>query len=256
MIMAIHSAAQTGFSTDANRYDRGRPDYPAAIANWLRDSVELGPGKCVVDLGSGTGKFTRCLLATGAQIVAVEPVAAMRGKLAAELPQVSALDGSATAIPLPDTSADAIVCAQAFHWFATAAALAEMRRVLKPGGVLGLVWNGRDDTVPWVRAAVGITAPYEGDTPRFHTGRWRSVFPADGFGPLREERFAHEHRGAPESVIVDRLLSVSFIAALDEAEREAVATRLRALIATEPALAGKSEIAVPYTTFAFTVRKV
>jgi SAM-dependent methyltransferase len=254
--MTVHAAAQTGFNVDASRYARGRPDYPAEVTGWLRDSLELEPGKTVVDLGAGTGKFTRRLIATGAQVIAVEPVAAMRERLTEDLPEVETLDGSAAAIPLPDASVDAIVCAQAFHWFATAEALAEMHRVLRPGGILGLIWNGRDDSVPWVRAAVDIIEPYEGNAPRFHTGAWRGVFPAKGFGPLHEDRFAHEHRGAPETVIDDRLLSVSFISALPETEREAVVTKLRALIATDPAIAGKAEIAVPYTTFAFTAEKL
>jgi SAM-dependent methyltransferase len=180
----------------------------------------------------------------------------MRHKLGADLPDVRVLDGSATAIPLADASVDVIVCAQAFHWFATAEALAEMHRVLKPGGILGLIWNTKDDSVPWVKAAFDAIEPYEGDVPRFHNGAWRRVFPATGFGPLHEQRFAHEHRGTPETVIVDRLLSVSFISALPTAERDEVAAQLHRLIATDPALAGKAEIALPYTTFAFSTERL
>lgn len=180
----------------------------------------------------------------------------MRDRLTADLPEVETLAGSAAAIPLPDASVDAIACAQAFHWFATPEALAEMHRVLRPGGILGLIWNTKDDSVPWVRAAFNITEPYEGDAPRFHTGAWRSVFPAPGFGPLQKQRFAHTHKGPPETVIVDRLLSVSFISSLPDTEREAVATKLRTLIATDPALAGKPEISVPYTTFAYSTERL
>lgn len=254
--MSIHAAAQSGFDADASRYERGRPDYPAEVTDWLRDSIDLEPGTTVVDLGAGTGKFTRRLLATGARVIAVEPVAGMRAKLTADLPEIEVLNGNATSIPLADASVDAIVCAQAFHWFATSDALAEMHRVLKPGGILGLIWNTKDDSVPWVKAAFAVIEPYEGDIPRFHSGAWRTVFPADGFGPLHEERFRHEHIGAPETVIVDRLLSVSFISSLPNAEREAVATRLRHLIATNPALAGQQQIAVPYATFAFSTERL
>ncbi len=253
--MSIHATAQTGFDTDAARYARGRPDYPDAVSGWLRDTLRLVPGKIAVDLGAGTGKFTRRLLATGAKVIAVEPVRAMRARLTAELPDLDMRDGNATAIPLPDASVDAVVCAQAFHWFATADALAAMHRVLKPGGILGLIWNTKDASVPWVQSAFEIIEPYETDVPRFHTGTWREVFPAAGFGPLREERFAHEHRGAPETVIVDRLLSVSFIAALSDAEREKVAAKLRTLIATDPALKGKDDIAAPYITMAFSLER-
>src|SRR5687767_436287 len=136
--MSIHATAQSGFDADAARYARGRPDYPAEVTDWLRDSVGLEPGRTVVDLGAGTGKFTRRLLATGARVIAVEPVAGMRAKLSTDLPEVEVVEGSATSIPLADSSVDAIVCAQAFHWFATPEALAEMHRVLTPGGILGL----------------------------------------------------------------------------------------------------------------------
>jgi SAM-dependent methyltransferase len=254
--MNIHATAQSGFDADAARYARGRPDYPAEVDVWLRDSLDLELGTTVVDLGAGTGKFTRRLLATGARVIAVEPVAAMRERLMSDLPEVEALDGSATAIPLPDASVDAIVCAQAFHWFATREALAEMHRVLRPGGILGLIWNTKDDSVPWVRSISTITEPYEGDAPRFHSGAWRTVFPAGGFGPLNEDRFPHEHRGAPETVIIDRVLSISFIASLPASEREAVVARLRNLVATDPSLAGQAEIAVPYTTLAYSTERL
>ena len=79
---------------------------------------------------------------------------------------------------------DAVVCAQSFHWFATREALHEIRRVLKPGGAFGLVWNLRDDSVPWVAALTRIMQPFEGDAPRFHSQKWRDVFPAEGFGPF------------------------------------------------------------------------
>lgn len=254
--MSVHDTARSGFGSDAARYARGRPDYPAEVAGWLADTLQLEPGKTVVDLGAGTGKFTGRLLATGATVIAVEPSAAMRDHLVEDLPEVEVLEGTATSLALADESIDAIVCAQAFHWFATAEALAEMHRVLRPGGMLGLIWNTKDDTVPWVRAAFAIAEPYEGDAPRFHTGAWRRAFPAQGFGPLQEQRFAHEHRGPPETVIVDRTLSTSFIARLPEAEREQVAARLRSLIATDPDLAGRSEIALPYTTFAFSAERL
>ena len=115
--MTVHATAQSGFDADAARYARGRPDYPAEVSGWLTDTLDLEPGKTVIDLGAGTGKFTRPLLQTGARVIAVEPVAAMRAKLSADLPEVEVLDGSATSIPLPDEAVDAIVCAQAFHWF-------------------------------------------------------------------------------------------------------------------------------------------
>jgi SAM-dependent methyltransferase len=252
----IHIAASSGFEAGAEVYARGRPDYPAALDAWLNSSLHLGPGKAVLDLGAGTGKFTGRLVGTGATITAVEPVDAMRAQLVQGWPQVTALKGTAESIPVPDGSFDAVVCAQAFHWFATSAALAEIRRVLKPGGVLGLVWNTGDLSVPWVAAFRAMLEPYEGDAPRFNSGEWRRVFPATGFGPLVESRFRHGHVGPPETVIVDRLLSVSYIASLPDAERNALAARIRAAIASRPELAGKAEISSPYETLAFATTKL
>jgi SAM-dependent methyltransferase len=253
--MRIHAGAAEGFAAGARLYVAGRPEYPVEIEGWLRDDLGLAPGRSVVDLGAGTGKFLSRLRATGATIFAVEPVAEMRASLVAANPDAVALSGSAESIPLPDAVLDAIVCAQSFHWFATGAALAEMRRVLKIGGVLGLVWNVRDESVGWVADLTRLLEPFEGETPRFGNGRWRDVFPAEGFSALKERRFPHAHVGPPERVIVDRTLSTSFIAALPPDQRDRVAVRIRELMAATPSLAGKSEVAYPYATRAFSCIK-
>jgi SAM-dependent methyltransferase len=252
----LHIAAATGFEAGAETYARGRPDYPAEIDGWLNKTLHLGPRRTALDLGAGTGKFTGRLLATGASVIAVEPVDAMRARLARDWPQVTALKGTAESIPLPDASADAVVCAQAFHWFATTAALAEIRRVLQPGGMLGLVWNTANLAVDWVAQFRGMINEYQGDAPQFASGAWKRAFPAAGFGPLMESRFSHEHVGGAETVIVDRLLSVSFVASLPAAEREALAERVRAAIAARPELAGKPEVRFPYETFAYATEKL
>lgn len=248
---AIHHAAAQGFSSQADTYARGRPDYPAEIAAWLTGTLRLSAGKTVVDLGAGTGKFTRLLSPTGATVLAVEPVAQMRAQLAGAVPGVQALEGTAEALPLPDASVDAIVCAQAFHWFANTAAMREIRRVLRPGGRLGLVWNVRDESVGWVARLTEIMRPFEGDAPRFHRGDWRKVFPAEGFGQLVLTSLPYAHTGAPEQVIVDRVMSVSFIASLPPARQDAVRARLHEVIAQDPALAGHDTVSFPYRTEAY-----
>jgi len=143
----IRSVARAGFGAAAQTYGRGRPDYPDEIVGWLRQSLEMGPGKTAIDLGAGTGKFTKVLIQTQATVIAVEPVDAMRAELAKDLPGVRTLDGTAQSMTFGDAMCDAVVCAQAFHWFATEAVLAEIHRVLRPGGKLGLVWNVRDESV-------------------------------------------------------------------------------------------------------------
>ncbi len=253
---SVHHAAATGFGAAAEAYQESRPDYPAALADWLRDELGLGPQRVALDLGAGTGKFTPLLSATGARLVAVEPVEAMRAELVAAHPDVEALAGEAERLPVADASVDAIVCAQSFHWFARPAALTEMRRVLKPGGALGLVWNVRDERVARVEALTKNLDRHQGDAPRHESGRWRDVFPFPGFTPLSERRFAHEHVGAAERVIVERTMSVSFIAALPAEEQVRVADEVRALIAATPSLAGRATVAFPYVTHAHTCRRV
>ena len=252
---AIHLSAAIGFSARADAYMQGRPGYPPDAEHWLRTDLALCKGKTALDLGAGTGKFLPYLIATGATIIAVEPVAAMRDRLVESHPSVQAMEGTAEAIPLADSTLDAVLCAQSFHWFASSAALAEIHRVLKPGGVLGLIWNNRNIDTPWVAAIEAVTQPYERETPSQKSGAWLRLFPADGFGPLSERSYEHGHRGDPERVIIERIRSVSYIAALAPEEQALVVTRLREIIATAPALAGQSNVTFPYRTAAYHCRR-
>ncbi|MGH8206216.1 MAG: class I SAM-dependent methyltransferase [Steroidobacteraceae bacterium] len=247
----VHSAALAGFAQEASAYTRGRPDYPAPLSGWLREQLALQAGATVVDLGAGTGKFTRLLCATGARVLAVEPVDAMRAQFVRLLPQVAVLAGTAQAIPIIGGAAQALVCAQAFHWFASDAALAEMQRVLAPAGRLGLIWNVRDESVDWVAAISAIIAPYEGDTPRFHSGKWLRAFEGGLFSQPVQTSFAYRHIGNAREVIVDRFMSVSFIAALPAQHKAGVAAELRGLIATHPQLKDRAVIEFPYHTHAY-----
>jgi SAM-dependent methyltransferase len=248
---AVHPAAAEGFARGAQTYVRGRPDFPPVVREWLRDDLDLHQGKVVLELGAGTGKFTTHLVATGARVIALDPVAQMLEQLTRKVSEATPLLGSAASIPLADHTVDAVVCAQSFHWFATATALAEMARVLKPGGVLGLIWNVRDQSADWVAALTRLIAPYEGNAPRYDHGEWRGVFPAQGFTPLIERRVAHGHTGSPEHVIIDRIASISFIAALEDAERARLIGRVRELIASTPSLAGREEVTFPYVTMVY-----
>ena len=252
----LHRAAAQGFEAGAAVYAASRPDYPAGLDAWLKDSLGLGPGALALDLGAGTGKFTPRLVATGARVTAVEPVAAMRAEFARAAPAVPVVAGEAEAIPFPDGRFDAVVCAQAFHWFATPPALAEIRRVLKIGGALGLVWNVRDERVPWVAALAAALRPYEDDAPRHESGAWRRVFPAPGFSALDERRFAYGHEGPAEQVIVDRVLSISYVAARPAPEQAEIADRIRMLIAATPDLAGRARVVFPYETIACSCRRL
>ncbi|WP_263260320.1 class I SAM-dependent methyltransferase [Pseudomonas sp. RIT-PI-S] len=251
----MHQAAELGFSIEAATYTTGRPDYPEALKAWLATVLDIGRASTVIDLGAGTGKLTR-LIDPAAQVTAVEPVAAMRAEFAKQLPGIRVLEGKAEAIPFDSSAADALVCGQAFHWFANDAALREIHRVLKPQGRLGLVWNVRDEAVEWVAEITQIITPYEGDAPRLHTGQWQQPFDNGLFSEPELSCFAYSHVGSPQAVIVDRFLSVSFIAALPTDEKCIVAERLRELISDHPALRGREVVAFPYQTQAYAFQRL
>jgi len=252
----IHAQAATGFGPAADAYDRGRPDYPLIPVEYLLRQLNVTPRSCVVELGAGTGKFTSHLARTGARIIAVEPVASMRARLADRLPEVEVVDSTAEAIPFPDASADAVFAAQAFHWFDAERALAEIHRVLRPGGGLGLIWNVRDESLPWVRELTAIFDRHEGTAPRYRTLEWMSAF-QDGslFAPLKSREFTHVQQLTP-SILLDRVASVSFIASLPEVERSKVLDQVRALLESEPTLRGREQFEMPYQTRIYWCRKL
>ncbi|WP_068182248.1 class I SAM-dependent methyltransferase [Mycobacterium sp. UM_CSW] len=135
------------FGSIAENYDGLRPQPPPDAVNWL---VPSGCG-VAVDVGAGTGLFTRALLGKAAQVVAVEPDARMRKVLAARSPGVRVVEGRGESIPLPDASADAVFVSSAWHWMDPERAVPEIGRVLRDGGRLGLIWTSRDREVGWVR---------------------------------------------------------------------------------------------------------
>jgi SAM-dependent methyltransferase len=252
----VHRAAATGFADGADIYAASRPSYPGEALDWLRDRMSIGPDSRVVEVGAGTGLFTRLILETGAKVLATDPVAEMLTHLAATIPGVATIVATAEALPVAAESVDAVICATAFHWFATPQALAEFHRVLRPGGTLGLIWNVRDTEIPWVRRLSEITDRYQDDAPRQKSQAWRDVFPAPGFTSLRETAMRYDHAGTPEEVIVGRTLSTSFIAALPDDRRAALVDEVGAMITATPELAGKPKVRFPYVTRGYDCRRI
>lgn len=254
----LHPAVR-GFDRAAEAYERARPGYPAPAVRYLARALRLGRGRTVVELASGTGKFTRALRPTGAAIVAVEPTAGMRRVFARATPEVAVVAGTAEAIPFPNGFADAVVVAQAFHWFRPGAAVAEIARVLRPGGGLGILWNTRDESTGLSYGISRILARYRGRTPGNPGGegsrgpgaggRWRRAFerPASGFSRLSYRAFSHAQR-LDRRGVVERVLSVSFVAALPASERRRVAEEVRALLDGVPPDRADGTFAIPYRT--------
>lgn len=223
--MAVHAHARS-FGPAAELYEQGRPDFPAASLAFLTRSLDLQPGRRVLDLAAGTGKLTRALVRTGADVVAVEPVAGMRAVFASLLPQVPILDGTAEAIPLPDDDVDAVTVAQAFHWFDPEPALAEMNRVLRSGGRVALMWNSRDETSPVEQAATAVIERHRDGTPSHRTMDLANILATSPFEPVDRHHLAWTMQ-VNEPAFLARFLSVSFVAALDQPIRDQVAEELR-----------------------------
>jgi SAM-dependent methyltransferase len=244
----IHEAAARGFARAVDAYERSRPGYPPDAVERLCEAAGVGPGRTVLDLAAGTGKLTRLLVGRGAELVAVEPVEEMRAALARALPEVRALAGTAEDLPLASGSVDAVVAGSAFHWFRGDEALAEIHRVLRPDGRLGLVWNVRDESVPWVRELSALMEPHRGAAPGYRSGAWKEAFRRTQlFSPLGHAEFRHVHRLEPEAVVA-RVASVSFVAALPARDRAAVLAGVRALLARDPATRGRKLVELSYRT--------
>jgi SAM-dependent methyltransferase len=233
--VAVHPAAAAGFDSGAAAYERGRPSYPATAVDLVVEELGIGPGVRVVDLGAGTGKWARLLVERGARVIAVEPVAGMRAELEAAVPEAEPIDASAESVPLPDGSADAVTAAQAFHWFDASVALGECARLLRVGGGLAMVWNERDGSVPWVAELNAIMRGPRGGVPAYEEHvDWAAVVAADGrFSPL-EHRAVGSAQDMDEAMLLDRVSSTSYIAALPEERRAEVLEAVRQLVAGFP----------------------
>jgi SAM-dependent methyltransferase len=242
----VNPLAEHGFARAAEAYALARPSYPREAVEILRRELKLGSGSAVLDLAAGTGKLTE-LLTGFARVVAVEPIAEMRDELAS-LPFVEARAGRAEAIPLEDAAVDAVLVAQAFHWFATPAVLDEIHRVLRSPGGLGLLWNRWDRRVAWADAVKTLTGPYDAMRPQYETGGWRAAFENQTlFGPLHCVELENRHHLAREQVL-DRVASTSSIALLDPAKRDALFREVREVLETHPETRGRDALDVPYIT--------
>ena len=232
------------FDPVADVYERSRPQYAPEALAWLAERLHLGR---VLDLGAGTGKLTRQLVALGADVVAVEPGDEMRAVLAKAVPGVDVRAGSAEAIPLEDASVDAITVAQAFHWFRVDEALAEMHRVLRNGGSFALLWNEWDEDDPLMYALNEVINTLRQRGPR-DDERYEALQRSPLFGGHDERRFHHADELTP-AFALERVSSVSAIAAAEPEARERALERVRDLV-------GDGTVLFPMITLVFVADRV
>jgi ubiquinone/menaquinone biosynthesis C-methylase UbiE len=245
----VDEIAATGFQRAAGDYELGRPGYPAEAVERLRQEIGIESGHTVVDLAAGTGKLTRLLVELlPAELIAVEPVAGMRGQLELAVPGVTVLDGTAEQIPLPDGAAHAVFVAQAFHWFRVPEATAEIARVLDADGALAIVRNQEVEagTAPGVAAALAVVR----ERVRFADTRhrtWREELEWTGvFEPFRAWTVANEVVQDIEA-FCHRIASRSYIGAMDDDRRRRLLDEVQAVLERNGIRPGEP-FAVPMVT--------
>jgi SAM-dependent methyltransferase len=228
------------FAGVADAYERSRPGYPKDAVCWL-----AGEKPCdVVDLGAGTGKLTRSLVALGHRVTAVEPLPEMLSRLRVAVPGVTAVEGGAEAIPLASASADVVTVAQAFHWFDHATALREIARVLRPGGRISLIWNVRDGSEEWVAELSDVMVGRTG----VDAGAAEPIDASGLFGPVEQAVFGPHVQEIGGATLQELVLSRSYCAVLSDEERAPVLQRVDAVFAAH---ARNGVVRLPYLAECF-----
>jgi SAM-dependent methyltransferase len=230
--------AALSFGAVADAYDRARPTYPTDAAAWL-----VGTGRTVLELGAGTGKLTEALAPLAGRLLATDPLPPMLRHLVRRVPSVPVAVAAAERIPLPSRSVDVVVAGQAFHWFDLDTALPEIARVLRPGGEVALVWNLRDERIPWVRR---LSAALGGPEPP--SDPMQGLLGSGLFGFVDTARFRSWHRLDGDG-LRDLVRSRSYIAVLPQVEQDAVLARVDALY--EEYGRGAHGMRLPYVTHCY-----
>ena len=233
----------SSFGSAARAYAEHRPGYAPEAITWSLSAAER-PVLDVLDLAAGTGALTSGLVGAGMSMTAVEPDAEMLAELRRRLPDVAAAVGTAEAIPLAPASVDAVLVGTAFHWFDTERALPEIARVLRPGGLLAVLYNLVDDSVPWVAELDTLSRSSVSLPPE--TDEWAPSFP--GFGPVEQARFAHRHRRTAESLTA-MVGTHSHTLVISPHERAEVLGRVRRYLDSRPETS-QGEFDYPLTTVA------
>lgn len=241
----MSDARATSFGAQTGSYELARPDYPFDAVAWMLEQLPHGARR-IADVGAGTGKLTRVLTkAPDAEVVAIDPDAEMLATLRQNVPGVPTFIGTAEDLPLPDESVDAAVFAQAWHWVEPIAGSAEVGRVVRPGGVLSLIWNIRDERIDWVRR---LTAIMHGSAAeQMLSGSGPQV--AAPFGELVTREWEWT-RPMTRARLHDLARSRSYVITAPDVEKERIRSEMDQLF-DELGVHGDDAIELPYVTRAY-----
>jgi len=245
------SDSPSGFEVAADEYEAARPEIPGLALRFLIEQLRLHASSRILDIGAGTGKITRALARTYQDIVALEPVQAMRQKIHIFSPNVRVLGGVAEAIPLKDVSVDAVVAGNSFHWFANTTAIQEIARVLKPQGRIGLVWTVRDESVGWVAELMHIMDRHRGHVAGYREGKWTAILAqSKRFSQVSQESFRFT-RTTGRKTVTDRVASMSFIQKLAPGERQKVLEEISTTLSKSSSTECGADVEFPCRTDVF-----
>jgi SAM-dependent methyltransferase len=249
MTGVVHAVAESGYRAGAAAYERGRPSFPDEAVDWLLGHLALPAGEPLLEIGSGTGKLTRQLVARGLCVLAVEPVDAMRARLAALGSDVTPLAATAEQLPFATGSLAGALFAQSLHWCDVSRALAEVQRVLAAGARIGLIWNMRDVSVPWQRDLDALLASVRGDAPHSGDGRWQAAVAASPDLAVEATGSWRWQHATSVGGVLERVRSVSYVASLGGPRQAAVLARVREILAARRGVEDDADpVPFPYVT--------
>jgi SAM-dependent methyltransferase len=238
-------ARSRSFETVAAEYERHRPGYPEEALHWAAELLGLGADARVLDVGAGTGKLARGLVALGFDVVAVEPGGAMLDQLRLAVPEAEALEAPAESIPLDDASVDAAFAAQAYHWFDRERALPELHRVIRDGGGLVLLWNWWDERDPLQRE-LGPVIGYAGHKP-YAEGELPGP---PHFREVGRTAVDSSEESSPEA-LASHLATTSLYVTMEAGERERRLAEVRAIASRYG-----ERFTLPRVTFVFAYERI